>query len=571
MTGRWSGVLGGRTPLIRLFLLVLVVVVGFLAVAVVPAWMRAFAASTHYGSLINGALWSSLVLYGLVLAGGVLGVAILLPRLLIRRRRGLRVRPLEAKALLLCFSGLLALGLVELGAFAAERRGARHERGPSVREGMDEPHYPTELSEGPPGSLRVLVLGESSAMGTPFDPKLSVGQIVAWGLGRVLPGRSVDAEILAYGGAPLEGMHLLLAKLKRRPDVVLIYSGHNEFQARFAWARTPDYYADDAVRRPPPPRWKGVVEISPVGRSVLAAIESRKVSIPPPSRVTRELIDRPCCTKAEEAEVLERFEHRIEGMVTYAEKIGALPVLIIPPGNDAGFDPSRSVLAPDTPRADRERFAADVLAAKAIEPTDPARASDQYRALIDRQPTFAEAHYRLAVLLEKEGKLAEANEHYILARDLDGMPMRCPTAFQDVYRKVTSRHPSVLLIDGPAVFRGLSPTGILDSRLFHDAHHPTLTGHASLAASVLEGLRARGAFGWPSTVPVPDVSPKSCESHFAIDGAAWERACLGAVTFYDRTAYIRNDPSARLARRDFYQRAAERIAAGESPAAIGLP
>ena len=52
---------------------------------------------------------------------------------------------------------------------------------------------------------------------------------------------------------------------------------------------------------------------------------------------------------------------------------GVLTILVVPPGNDAGFEPNRSTLPPETPRAEREAFCKAVLEARDLERTDPAR------------------------------------------------------------------------------------------------------------------------------------------------------------------------------------------------------
>ena len=71
------------------------------------------------------------------------------------------------------------------------------------------------------------------ALGHPYQDLLSIGQIVAWKLQGRTPERKVVADVLAREGATLEEMHQKLAGIKHRPDVVIIFSGHNEFQARF--------------------------------------------------------------------------------------------------------------------------------------------------------------------------------------------------------------------------------------------------------------------------------------------------------------------------------------------------
>ncbi len=53
------------------------------------------------------------------------------------------------------------------------------------------------------------------------------------------PSRRFECEILAWLGDSLEMQHRKLATLKRRPDAVIIYSGHNEFAARFEEERDP--------------------------------------------------------------------------------------------------------------------------------------------------------------------------------------------------------------------------------------------------------------------------------------------------------------------------------------------
>ena len=126
------------------------------------------------------------------------------------------------------------------------------------------------------------------------------------------------------------------------------------------------------------------------------AADRYRIEIVPPSWFAPSLVDVPAYTPAEFAAILADFHHRLEAITDFAERVGALPILVIPPGNDAGFEPSRSFLRADTPRRKRETFALDFRAARRLEKSDPARSISQYRALLVRQPRFAESHYRLA-------------------------------------------------------------------------------------------------------------------------------------------------------------------------------
>jgi tetratricopeptide (TPR) repeat protein len=148
-----------------------------------------------------------------------------------------------------------------------------------------------------------------------------------------------------------------------------------------------------------------------------------------------------------------------------------VPILVIPAGNDVGYDPDRSFLDPSTPKAERDRFADEFLAARSLEKSDPDAALAAFRALIDRQPLFAESHFRLTQLLQAKGQIDEARAEYAIARD--GLPMRCPSEFQDAYRKLAAELPAVVLVDAPAVLAEFSPTKLWDDTLFHDGQHPS--------------------------------------------------------------------------------------------------
>jgi tetratricopeptide (TPR) repeat protein len=367
-------------------------------------------------------------------------------------------------------------------------------------------------------------------------------------------------------------MHDRLADLTERPDVLILYVGHNEFSARFPWMREPGgYYDDDMPALYSPSALTAALRLSPLCRLVLETWDRQRVDLRPPHYATRELIDQPIATDEEYAAILADFGRRLEAIAAYCEKIGTLPVFIIPASNDGGYDPSRSVLAPETPRAEREAIAREVLRARAMEATDPDGALRLYAGMVSRHPEFAETRYRLARLLERRGDRDEARRHYIKARERDGLPVRCPEDFRRAYREVAARHPSVVLVDAPRVLERASEHGILDDRLFHDAQHPNLRGYAAIAQDLLDQLRARRAFGWPEGIGPPRIELDACARHFGLDADRWAQVCRREAHFYSVTAFVRYDPTFRLAREAEYRRAIQAIQAGSDPAEAGIP
>jgi tetratricopeptide (TPR) repeat protein len=588
---------------VRLVSLIALGVGGYAAYQLAPGWSRSLSSrQTDALGRQAAVLFIDVLLlaYPLAILASTLGVVVLIclrVRARSHERRAGAQRSsgsqLHARLLLLCVSTILSLAAFEAGAAAwrlklhqsPDLSGAVASRS-SVLEGdsrlpgkvgSDLPEWPKRQQAAPAGSvspLRILVIGESSGRGEPYHPWLSVAQIAAWRLEKVFPGSTFQVDMWATGGAILEAMHKKLAGLSYRPDALMVYVGHNEFQGRYAWMREVDHYLDDdpvlgGVNR----QWavNAFLGVSPVYQLLDETREHQRLDAMPPRLVTRKLVDRPLCTGAESKAIAEDFRRRLESIAVFCESIGTLPIFVIPACNDAGWDPSRSVLAAETPRAERAAFAREVMHARALEAKDRSEAVRIYRDLVKRHPEFAETHYRLARLLEQTGAWGEARDHYVQARELDAMPMRCPEPLRQAYRLVADKHPSVVLVDGPRVLEAKSWHGFTDGRLFHDAQHPNLQGYVALAEDLLIQLHARHAFGWPDERPVPAIDAEACARHFDLSAARWAEVCKRDQGFFRASVYIRFDPKLRNERAAEYLRAADAIRAGRSPAEAGIP
>jgi hypothetical protein len=554
----------------RLVGVALAIVLTYFAILLVPAWLRALIPEPLERQikirLLIGLLFGHVLILAAATLGTVAGLALVL-----RARRLRRPRRRSARLLALSCSTLLVLLALE-GAAAAWQRWAH--RMPALPEQFPfkAPNLPERLGRGDDDEVSIVVIGESSAHGDMYDKWTSIGAMVAWKLGLAVPSKTFRLDILAEPGASLEMMHRKLATLTRKPDLLIVYAGHNEFQARFSWMTIVPYYVDELPVLKSRERLMGVFgRYSPLSGLIDETLEKHEVSIipPPPPVNARKLIDHPMCTPEEGARLRDDFERRLEAIVAYCERVGCLPALVIPPGNDVDYEPDRSVLLPSTNKGGREAVTEQFNRVHAQETSDPSRAIAGYRAILAEQPTFAEAHYRLGRLLLAAGQKKEADREFVAARDWDGLPMRCTTPFMDAYRAVARRH-EVVLVDGPAVFRAVSPTGLPDDHMFHDAHHPSLIGHIALAERVLRGLRDRGAFGWPKSAPTPTIDPVDCCEHFGIGPEQMAHVCDRAATFYERTAFLRYDPSQRHAKTKMYFDGANRIRAGADPNDVGI-
>jgi hypothetical protein len=553
-------IFGDGRRLFRLVSTAVALAATFLAAMLIQPWLRRIITPPLRGQLVIGFLVAFETIYAVLLVAGLIGTAA--SGVFLYGVRSKRIsRSASVRGFMLCVGCLLALVLAEVT--AAARQASLH-RSPAVTNDIPalEGRFaePTERDE-----MTLAVLGDSSAIGVPYESWLSVGKIVAWQLEQAIPGKRFRIELLAELGDSLAGQVRKLAGVRRRPDVLIVYCGHNEIPG----APRLDYYLDDN-----PALYWGLCELAGAVSPLCALIREtadrqreetgpRKNSLPP-------VVEVPVYTPAELRALRDGFQRRLDAIAVFGARIGALVVLVVAPSNDGGFDPNRSFLPAETPRPAREAFARDFLAARQSEAAEPARAVGLYRTLLDRQPGFAETHYRLGVLLDRAGAWDEAYRHFVAARDLDGMPTRCLSSFQESCRAVAARH-HCILVDGQALFRAIAPHGILDDHMFQDAVHPSLRGHVALAQGILEALYARRAFGWPEGKPSRELDPARCAAHSGLEPKDWQRLCGRGVMFYWESLHWRSDRTQRLATLKAFELGARRLAAGDPPEAIGLP
>ncbi len=518
-----------------------------LATAVGPGWFRELPRATQR-NMVDGLLRALICGYGALVV-----VALCVPVLAWRLKRQWRSRsPRLERAFLAALACLLALAGLEIGSTAWR---AWMHRLPTL------PRFSVNSDE----VYRIVVLGGSSALGEPYRPWVSVGQIVADRIQAALPGRSVECEILAWLGEDLEQQHQRLARITRRPDMVIVYSGHNEFAARFEEERVAwlDLASGSRVFQ--------VVHrallVSPFCRLVHEIVSKNRLDLPPLAGRHR-LIDPPQASESETAEILADFRRRLEAITAYCETIQATPVLIIPPANESNYEPSRSTLPASVGLDERRRLVLDFEQARALESDQPQQAEAIYTAIIARHEGFAEAHYRLGHLLEKSGRINQAAPHFLAALDYDGLPIRCPASFRAAYREVASRHPRAILVDGRAALSVVSSTGLIGDEVIQDTHHPTLRGMVALASTVVRALKDRGlvAPNLDDHLSVPEIAARH-----GLTTDRWATVCERTAEHYRRVAGYRYDGADRMAKAARYTEAVTALRQGATLEDLRLP
>ncbi len=365
------------------------------------------------------------------------------------------------------------------------------------------------------GATRIFCVGGSTTYGRPYNDATSFCGWLRELLPVVAPGHRWD--VINAGGISYASYRVAMLTeelIRYQPDVLIIYSGHNEFLERRTYARLIDM----------PAVLRNLVGL--LSRTRLYTLGKRFLRGAPragPDGGTRgreqlsaeveTLLDDAVGPEAYERDdelqrhVVTHYEHNLRRVIAIARSVGAAPLLVTPACNLRDCAPFKSEATEGLSASDAEDCAQ--LAERATRAREEGRLAEAREALdaaTSRDPRNADLQYLWGRTLDELGEFREAEEAYRRARDEDICPLRALSSLQAGVAAV-ARDEDVPLIDFAALLAARSPNGIPGENLFLDHVHPTIEGHRMLALAILESM---AALGW---VPPP---------------RAWDRAALDA-------------------------------------------
>ena len=355
------------------------------------------------------------------------------------------------------------------------------------------------------GALRVFVIGESSVWGFPYGPDLAFSHQLQERLAAAWPNRPIEVVNCGVPGIASWHTRRIVDEIAHyQPDVVVIYTGHNDWIVPGPEAVSPFSRALTRLR---------IYQLAVVARDAWsrwrhgALDPSRMQAAQEPYGYARDRArGRTTMTARDRAWVVARYRDNLRAMVSAARTAGATVVIASLGQNLSDFAPGASRHTPGLSAEQRARWRAlleeaDALAqaddcAAALRRLDTARGIDSRAAIL---------HYQRAKCLERMGRYANARVAYRLASDLDEVPLGAPSDFNDVMREVASEM-QVPFVDVADALRRDSEHGLVGSALFIDHVHPSLAGHAAIARALASALGAGAAAGAVATpVAPPDV------------------------------------------------------------------
>ncbi len=338
-----------------------------------------------------------------------------------------------------------------------------------------------------PGSIRIVVLGGSSAYGFPYGDAISHPRFLAHRLEALFPGRTVEVANLAgmsYGSHRIGS--LLRWVLKLDPDLVVLDTGHNEFVERAAYQRALGGTASlgELRLRLASSRLYGLLS------NGMAGLRERIAPPTPEGGVFGLDVARDearLFTLEEKERVARRFQDRVRRMVAQCRQADTPMLLLTAPSNLRDWKPETLAFVYPLPLDRQHEFlghlARGIRALDSLRPEEALAELDAAMAIDDRHALTA---FERARALEALGRDEDAAA-YRRARDLDPVPIRALTAMNDGIREIAS-DTHTPLADVEAAFADASMRHVPGHDLFVDYCHPNDRGHQLTADVVARAI-----------------------------------------------------------------------------------
>ncbi|MFQ5502098.1 MAG: hypothetical protein ACE5EQ_07320 [Phycisphaerae bacterium] len=343
----------------------------------------------------------------------------------------------------------------------------------------------TLLHPKPPGTVRIMLFGGSAIKGFPQTRAFAASAFLQEMLSDLWPDRTVEvinAGTTAIASFPVLGM--LTEGVAFDPDLVVVYTGHNEFFGAYGVCSL--HRAGDSP---------GAIRFQRWFRS-LALEQAIHQLLPSPNEGKRktlmEMMIGQSYTGPEDPRRV-AAAHNLEVHVSrMIERCRAkdIPIIVCTlPSNERDLAPLGTDDLSHLDAVERDMFQSHLRKGLKKIAANPEAAKQAFLQALKIEPKHAKAHYALgrAYLSLNEGRNAAAE--FQQAINLDPMPWRAPDASNESIRRAATDHGAVLC-DMRKAFRDASPHGLIGWELMDDHVHPSLKGQALIARTVVATLTA---------------------------------------------------------------------------------
>jgi lysophospholipase L1-like esterase len=350
------------------------------------------------------------------------------------------------------------------------------------------------VESAPSRPYRVVFLGASSVQGFPQPRRLAAPSFLEAMLADIVPDREVEVFNLGITSiASFAVAQVARDAMRLEPDLVVVYSGHNEFYGIYGEG---DSLLESfkglgySLRQLHIFRllnnFSGFFRDTGTERTDLVKLMARRgvVALDSPRRPAAQA----------------HLRRNLREIIRICQRAQVPMVLCTLAANEAGFAPVGSVpITLDQAAAAQWtawiEAAADQLTGDYVSPEAAAAALADLKQAAALSADHAWLRYLQGRALERLGRGEAASVAFRQARDLDTMPWRAPGGHNEAIRSL-AQESGVVLADVEAAFRQAAPPAGVGWELMVDHVHFSVSGQALMARTILnsieEAARAKG-------------------------------------------------------------------------------
>ncbi len=396
-------------------------------------------------------------------------------------------------------------------------------------------HAPLDLrfaAAKPPGTVRIFVLGASTLIGFPNPVHTAFPHWLQAMLTDAYPQRRF--EMLNCGITAINSFSLVdfaAEIVDYDPDLIVLYAGHNEFMGPYGVTTPFLRFGND----------RGWIRLHMhLQRSkiyyYLSELIFRLAQWTAPTADPQDfglhlankeigLFDKGYQT------TVSNYRANLQDILHAAQSRQIPVVLSTLVSNLKDFHPLRS-----------ECDAATAELEKRMAQRDLQKTEQWAKSLLQENPYCANMHFELARMHYQRGDYRSARASFVHARDMDRLPFRAPSVFNQIVRELTVE--GAILADIEQTFATAAPHGIVGNELITEYVHPTVYGHYLIAQTLLETLEQNPlAASWGTPQPITDYETYFNRLDFPLEEQISRRNDL--MVFLRKMPYTAPPPALR--------------------------
>lgn len=340
---------------------------------------------------------------------------------------------------------------------------------------------PGTLPLPPEEEIHIAAVGGSTMLGFPYEPHYSIGHVLVWQLRQMYPEHDVHFKNLSVTGANLEQALARLGDLKEKPDMILIYSGHNQFFHRLEeldLARKTSWGAIDD--------WMSLCAVFRLVNPLLAQQMMVTTSSPDDKRLCGGRI----CPEHLLRTRLQRYVRQLEDFFRWADDNDIVVVFCSPVAGESDFEPNLSLGDAD----DAAKIETQWLKIRKLQQNQEWTAAlNLCSTLLQRYPDVAEFHFRAGECCLNLDQPDTARSYFEMAINLDQFPIRAQDSYRESGLRAAGRA-GVTFVETEHVIRRHAEHGLLSNKFFLDGVHPNLISTYLIGRAVTDAAMTTDAF-----------------------------------------------------------------------------